>query len=94
MIRSGFSLHEEIQDFYEYMSPTSEEANMRTDVVARITNVIKGLWPKAEVNLFCYCYMYTGLSTELLDREKFWSKFSISLYVLTSPSARIYAVHM
>ena len=44
-----FRLHEEIQDFYEYMSPTSEEANMRTDVVARITNVIKGLWPKAEV---------------------------------------------
>lgn len=45
-------LHEEIQDFYDYMSPTSEEANMRTDVVARITNVIKGLWPKAEVQIF------------------------------------------
>lgn len=45
-------LHAEIQDFYEYMSPTSEEANMRTDVVARITNVIKGLWPKAEVQIF------------------------------------------
>lgn len=42
-------LHEEIRDFYEYMSPTPEEANMRSDVVERITNVITALWPKADV---------------------------------------------
>ena len=31
------------------MSPTLEEASMRTDVVDRITEVIHSLWPKAEV---------------------------------------------
>ena len=36
---------------------------MRTDVVARITNVIKGLWPKAEVLIidFLYTPSYTVL---------------------------------
>lgn len=45
-------LHEEIKDFYEYMSPTKEEANMRSDVVDRIRAVINGLWPKADVQIF------------------------------------------
>ena len=64
-----FRLHEEIQDFYEYMSPTSEEANMRTDVVARITNVIKGLWPKAEVLIIDF--LYTPSCTVLIKMIKF-----------------------
>ncbi|KAJ8002853.1 hypothetical protein DPEC_G00163280 [Dallia pectoralis] len=45
-------LHEEIQDFYAYMSPRQEEERMRTDVVDRIERVIKELWPTADVQVF------------------------------------------
>ncbi|XP_036439964.1 terminal nucleotidyltransferase 4B isoform X1 [Colossoma macropomum] len=45
-------LHEEIKDFYEYMSPRPEEERMRLEVVDRIQRVIKDLWPSAEVQVF------------------------------------------
>lgn len=45
-----FSLHEEISDFYEYMSPRPEEEKMRMEVVNRIEGVIKELWPSADVS--------------------------------------------
>lgn len=44
------SLHEEIIDFYKYMSPRAEEERMRMEVVNRIENVIKELWPNADVS--------------------------------------------
>lgn len=43
-------LHEEIQDFYAYMSPRPEEERMRREVVERIERVIKDLWPTADVS--------------------------------------------
>ncbi|XP_077063418.1 terminal nucleotidyltransferase 4A-like isoform X2 [Siphateles boraxobius] len=45
-------LHEEIVDFYHFMSPRSEEEAMRRDVVNRIEAVIKNLWPTAKVEIF------------------------------------------
>lgn len=42
-------LHEEIEDFYNYMKPTQEEQLMRQDVVRRISNIIKEVWPEAKV---------------------------------------------
>ncbi|CAB1339221.1 unnamed protein product [Coregonus sp. 'balchen'] len=42
-------LHEEINDFYKYMSPRAEEERMRMEVVDRIERVIKDLWPTADV---------------------------------------------
>ncbi|KAG7458033.1 hypothetical protein MATL_G00233550 [Megalops atlanticus] len=45
-------LHEEIVDFYEFMSPRPEEAAMRKEVVNRIETVIKELWPTADVQIF------------------------------------------
>uniref|UniRef100_A0A674AYZ8 polynucleotide adenylyltransferase n=1 Tax=Salmo trutta TaxID=8032 RepID=A0A674AYZ8_SALTR len=45
-------LHEEIQDFYAYMSPRPEEEKMRREVVERIERVIKDLWPTADVQVF------------------------------------------
>ncbi|XP_059388110.1 terminal nucleotidyltransferase 4B [Carassius carassius] len=45
-------LHDEIKDFYEYISPRPEEEQMRLEVVARIHGVIKDLWPNAEVQVF------------------------------------------
>lgn len=46
----SLSLHEEISDFYEYMSPRPEEEKMRMEVVNRIESVIKELWPSADVS--------------------------------------------
>ncbi|RXM34617.1 Non-canonical poly(A) RNA polymerase PAPD5 [Acipenser ruthenus] len=43
-------LHEEIFDFYEYMSPRPEEERMRKEVVQRIKDVIRELWPNADEN--------------------------------------------
>ncbi|KAM5157769.1 terminal nucleotidyltransferase 4A isoform 2-T2 [Mantella aurantiaca] len=45
-------LHEEIIDFYDFISPRAEEAAMRTEVVNRIQMVVKDLWPSAEVHIF------------------------------------------
>ncbi|XP_029445870.1 terminal nucleotidyltransferase 4A isoform X2 [Rhinatrema bivittatum] len=45
-------LHEEIHDFYKFMSPRPEEAAMRREVVKRIETVIKDLWPTADVQIF------------------------------------------
>ncbi|KPP67634.1 hypothetical protein Z043_113752 [Scleropages formosus] len=45
-------LHEEIVDFYRFMSPRPEEAAMRREVVNRIEAVIKELWPTADVQIF------------------------------------------
>ncbi|KAM6135254.1 LOW QUALITY PROTEIN: terminal nucleotidyltransferase 4A [Pterocles gutturalis] len=45
-------LHEEIMDFYDFMSPRPEEAAMRREVVKRIETVIKDLWPTADVQIF------------------------------------------
>lgn len=46
-----FRLHEEIIDFYDFMSPRPEEAAMRREVVKRIETVIKDLWPTADVSV-------------------------------------------
>lgn len=59
-------LHEEIIDFYNFMSPRPEEAAMRQEVVDRIESVIKELWPSADVSekssflrLITYTYTIT-----------------------------------
>uniref|UniRef100_A0A673CNB1 Terminal nucleotidyltransferase 4A n=1 Tax=Sphaeramia orbicularis TaxID=375764 RepID=A0A673CNB1_9TELE len=45
-------LHEEIMDFFNFMSPRPEEEAMRRDVVNRIESVIMELWPTARVEIF------------------------------------------
>ncbi|XP_037549270.1 terminal nucleotidyltransferase 4A [Nematolebias whitei] len=45
-------LHEEVVDFYNFMSPRPEEAAMRKEVVTRIKRIINELWPKADVQIF------------------------------------------
>ncbi|XP_028327423.1 terminal nucleotidyltransferase 4A-like [Gouania willdenowi] len=45
-------LHEEIVDFFNFMSPRPEEEAMRRGVVNRIESVIKNLWPTATVEIF------------------------------------------
>lgn len=45
-------LHEEVMDFYNFMSPRPEEAAMRKEVVNRIERIIKERWPTADVQIF------------------------------------------
>ncbi|KAJ0054883.1 hypothetical protein NL108_006286, partial [Boleophthalmus pectinirostris] len=45
-------LHEEIMDFYKFMSPRPEEEAMRKEVVNRIERIIKELWPTSDVQIF------------------------------------------
>uniref|UniRef100_A0A8C2XN91 Terminal nucleotidyltransferase 4A n=1 Tax=Cyclopterus lumpus TaxID=8103 RepID=A0A8C2XN91_CYCLU len=45
-------LHEEIVDFFNFMSPRPEEEAMRRAVVNRIESVIKDMWPTARVSIF------------------------------------------
>lgn len=47
-----FSLHEEIEDFYNYMCPTVEEHDLRVNVVRRIEKVVLSLWQDATVEIF------------------------------------------
>lgn len=45
-------LHEEIEHFYQYMSPTETEHLVRSTVVNRIRGAIRALWPQARVEVF------------------------------------------
>ncbi|KAJ0171241.1 hypothetical protein K1T71_012791 [Dendrolimus kikuchii] len=45
-------LHEEIEHFYLYMSPTETEHLVRSTVVNRIRSAILALWPQARVEVF------------------------------------------
>ena len=53
-----FSLHEEIKDFFAYMSPRPEEHQMRDDVVRRVREVIHSLWPNAKVRQSLHAAKY------------------------------------
>ncbi|XP_017772001.1 PREDICTED: non-canonical poly(A) RNA polymerase PAPD5-like [Nicrophorus vespilloides] len=45
-------LHQEIEHFYEYMSPTHVEHTVRGEVIAQIKTIITNLWPEAKVQVF------------------------------------------
>ncbi|XP_019869826.1 terminal nucleotidyltransferase 4B [Aethina tumida] len=45
-------LHQEIEHFYKYMSPTDAEHKLRSEVVARIKAIIVSKWPDAQVEIF------------------------------------------
>lgn len=50
--RGPVGLHEEIEDFYEFIRPTRIEHRVRQKVVNRIKEVVKQLWPKAQCEVF------------------------------------------
>ena len=45
-------LHEEIEDFYKYMTPKPSEFRMRYEVAHRISQIMQKKWPQAEVHMF------------------------------------------
>eukprot|EP00092_Neocalanus_flemingeri_P101775 GFUD01130119.1.p1 GENE.GFUD01130119.1~~GFUD01130119.1.p1 ORF type:complete len:436 (+),score=57.99 GFUD01130119.1:50-1357(+) len=50
--RGTLGLHQEIEDFFQWMVPSAEEHRMRVGVVDRIENCIKVIWPAAQVHIF------------------------------------------
>lgn len=45
-------LHQEIEQFYGHMIPTSTEHATRMDVVTRIETAVLSLWPNSRVEVF------------------------------------------
>ncbi|GAB5582258.1 terminal nucleotidyltransferase 4B isoform X4 [Prionailurus iriomotensis] len=75
-------LHEEISDFYEYMSPRPEEEKMRMEVVNRIESVIKELWPSADVQIFGSFKTGLYLPTSDIDLVVFGKWENLPLWTL------------
>ncbi|XP_036399493.1 terminal nucleotidyltransferase 4B [Megalops cyprinoides] len=75
-------LHEEIKDFYEYMSPRPEEERMRMEVVERIEGVIKDLWPSADVQVFGSFSTGLYLPTSDIDLVVFGKWDNLPLWTL------------
>ncbi|NP_001157971.1 terminal nucleotidyltransferase 4B isoform b [Mus musculus] len=75
-------LHEEISDFYEYMSPRPEEEKMRMEVVSRIESVIKELWPSADVQIFGSFKTGLYLPTSDIDLVVFGKWENLPLWTL------------
>lgn len=75
-------LHEEITDFYEYISPRREEERMRQEVVDRIKGVIHDLWPTAEVEVFGSFSTGLYLPTSDIDLVVFGKWDTLPLWTL------------
>ncbi|XP_037733540.1 terminal nucleotidyltransferase 4B isoform X2 [Chelonia mydas] len=75
-------LHEEIIDFFKYMSPRPEEERMRMEVVNRIENVIKELWPNADVQIFGSFKTGLYLPTSDIDLVVFGKWETLPLWTL------------
>ncbi|XP_039987997.1 terminal nucleotidyltransferase 4B [Xiphias gladius] len=75
-------LHEEISDFYEYISPRPEEEKMRLEVVDRIKGVIHDLWPSAEVQVFGSFSTGLYLPTSDIDLVVFGKWETLPLWTL------------
>ncbi|XP_034041906.1 terminal nucleotidyltransferase 4B [Thalassophryne amazonica] len=75
-------LHEEITDFFEYISPRPEEEKMRLEVVDRIKGVIHDLWPSAEVQVFGSFSTGLYLPTSDIDLVVFGKWETLPLWTL------------
>ncbi|KAM9366473.1 terminal nucleotidyltransferase 4B [Symphorus nematophorus] len=75
-------LHEEVNDFYEYISPRPEEEKMRLEVVDRIKGVINDLWPSAEVQVFGSFSTGLYLPTSDIDLVVFGKWETLPLWTL------------
>ena len=49
---NSLGLHDEILDFFNYISPKPSEELMRNEVVQRVRGVIQNKWPEAKVEVF------------------------------------------
>jgi len=79
---NAIGLHEEILDFYRYISPRPCEDVMRKEVVERVTGIIKNKWPEATVEVFGSFNTGLYLPTSDIDLVVFGSWHSSPLFVV------------
>lgn len=60
-------LHEEINDFYEYIRPKPCEVRMRLEVISNLRSIINSKWPEAEVFVFGSVQTHLFLPTSDVD---------------------------
>ncbi len=65
------SLHEEILDFCQWISPWSDEHRMREWVIDKVSMIIRELWPKADVRI------YGSFSTQLYLPSRYAAGISV-----------------
>ncbi len=66
-------LHEEINDFYDYMKPRPSEVRMRMDVLSRVMNIVLYRYPSAQIDAFGSFTTGLFLPTSDLDLVVFCS---------------------
>ena len=66
-------LHEEINDFYDYMKPRPSEVRMRMDVLSRVMNIVLYRYPSAQIEPFGSFTTGLFLPTSDLDLVIFYS---------------------
>lgn len=74
-------LHEEIEHFFVYMKPTQTEHHIRGDVIRRIEQIVKSLWPDAEVHVFGSFRTSLYLPTSDIDLVVLGKKFSRYVFI-------------
>ena len=79
---NAIGLHEEILDFYRYISPRPCEDVMRKEVVERVTSIIKNKWPEATVEVFGSFNTGLYLPTSDIDLVVFGSWHSSPLFTV------------
>lgn len=70
-------LHKEVQDFTDWVSPTSKEAEVRAFVVERVKDAIETKFP------MCQAYAFGSFSTKLYHPDAY-IPFSLVLIVVIS----------
>jgi non-canonical poly(A) RNA polymerase PAPD5/7 len=60
-------LHEEVNDFYEYVKPKSCEIRMRYEVISSLRSIISSKWPLAKVHVFGSVHTRLFLPTSDVD---------------------------
>uniref|UniRef100_H2YFN4 Terminal nucleotidyltransferase 4A n=1 Tax=Ciona savignyi TaxID=51511 RepID=H2YFN4_CIOSA len=76
-------LHEEIEDFYNFMRPTETERRMREHVIKSVEDVVKSLWPTCKLDVFGSFCTNLYLPTSDIDIALFGQWENLPLWTLT-----------
>ncbi|CAL8100292.1 unnamed protein product [Calicophoron daubneyi] len=75
-------LHTEVKDFFNYIKPTLEEQYAREMVVSKIRDVVHGLWPDCQVDVFGSFKTGLYLPTSDIDMVIFGKWEALPLHTL------------
>nr|XP_039255416.1 terminal nucleotidyltransferase 4B-like [Styela clava] len=75
-------LHEEIEEFHQYMKPTDEEQRMREHVIREVEEIVLELWPLAKVDVFGSFKTGLYLPTSDIDMVVFGEWEELPLWTL------------